>query len=49
MVELLRDSDVVSVHVPVSAETQGLLNAMANLAPRNVVPAGDPPITPVPR
>ncbi len=27
MDELLRDSDVVSVHVPLSAETKGLLNA----------------------
>jgi lactate dehydrogenase-like 2-hydroxyacid dehydrogenase len=71
MDELLRGSDVVSVHVPLSAETKGLLNAewrhrrrrgpdlgsatrhtraaMANLAARNVVLAGDPPITPVPR
>ncbi len=49
MDELLRDSDVVSVHVPLSAETKGLLNAMANLAARNVVLAGDPPIAPVPR
>lgn len=49
MDELLRDSDVVSVHMPLSAETKGLPNAMANLAARNVVLAGDPPITPVPR
>ncbi len=36
MAELLQDSDVVSVHVPLSAETKGLLNAMANAAARNV-------------
>ncbi len=49
--ELLRDNDVVSVHMPLGAETKGLLNAMANLVARNVraVLAGDPPITPVPR
>ncbi len=27
MDELLQDSDVVSVHVPLSAETKGLLNS----------------------
>jgi phosphoglycerate dehydrogenase-like enzyme len=27
MDELLRDSDVVSVHVPLSGETKGLLNS----------------------
>ncbi len=54
MDELLRDSDVVSVHVPICAESKGCSTrhtraAMANLAVRNVVLAGDPPITPVPR